>query len=404
MRAKFSYQALGEEGADGGGYEERLHAHIDEAADTTDGIIGVEGGENQVAGEGGADGDFRGLEVANFSDHHDVRIGAEDGAEGGGEGEANLVFNGDLHYADEFIFHRIFHGDNAALGVIDLAEEGIEAGGFPGAGGAGDEDDAVGQVQQRFDFIFDKWLHPELGDVEFLLVEKPQRDALALDGGDGGDADVDGGTLELEVDPAILWHAALGDIEPGHDFQTGDDGALECFDIFRHRHLDEAAIDAVADAEIGAERLDVDVRGALVEGFADDLVDELDDGGFLIVVIIDDVGFVFAVFEVIVIEIAAFEDLLESIGTHSVETAEGFVEALAGGHAPIDGQGEFLGGGLAGDEVKGIESAEFQAFMIALALDGYWKQAVAQGEARPTCLAQGERDFGHRDGIEPFHA
>ena len=176
-------------------------------------------------------------------------------------------------------------------------------------------------MQERLDFLQHERLHAELGDVEFLLVEESQGNALALDGRHGGDADVDGRAFELEVDPAVLRHPALGDVEARHDFQTGDDRALQRLDVFRHGDLDQAAVDPVADAEIRAERLDVDVRCALVERLADDLVDELDHGGFLVVVLVDDVGLVLAAFDLIVVEIAAFEDLLEGVRADPVKAA-----------------------------------------------------------------------------------
>ena len=244
-------------------------------------------------------------------------------------------------------------------------------------------------MQQRLDFLLHEGLHVELRDVEFLLVEKSQRHAFALNGGDRGDPDVDGRAFKLQVDPAILRHAALGDVEAGHDFQTRDDRALQRLDVFRHGDFDQAAVDPVADPEIRAERLDVNIGRALVERLADDLVDELDHGGLLVVVLVDHVGLVFAAFEVVVVEIAAFEDLFKSIGPDTIQTPERLVEALAGGHAPVDGQREFLCGSLAGDEVEGIEGAEFQTFVVALAGDGDWQQAVAQRQPRPASFAQG---------------
>ena len=102
------------------------------------------------------------------------------------------------------------------------------------------------------------------------------------------------GAFELQVDPAVLRDPALGDVETRHDFQTRDHRALQRLDVFRHRHLDQAAVDPVADAQVGGQRLDVDVGRALVERLADDLVDELDDAGLLVVVLVDDVRLVLA--------------------------------------------------------------------------------------------------------------
>jgi len=37
-------------------------------------VVGVQGGEDEVAGQGGLDGDLGGLEVADLADHDDVRV------------------------------------------------------------------------------------------------------------------------------------------------------------------------------------------------------------------------------------------------------------------------------------------------------------------------------------------
>ena len=50
-RAEFPHQALGEDGADGGGDEEGLHADVGETGDGGGRVVGVQGGENQVTGE-----------------------------------------------------------------------------------------------------------------------------------------------------------------------------------------------------------------------------------------------------------------------------------------------------------------------------------------------------------------
>jgi hypothetical protein len=116
MRAEAADQALGEEGAHGGGNQERFHPHVHQSADAAHGVVGVEGGKHQVTGERGADGDFRSLKVADFPDHHDVRVGPQDRAQRRGEGQADLGFHRDLHHPGELVFHRILDGDDARSG------------------------------------------------------------------------------------------------------------------------------------------------------------------------------------------------------------------------------------------------------------------------------------------------
>ena len=58
----------------------------EEAVDGADGVVGVQGGEHQVAGLGGGEGERDGLEVAQLADRDDVGVLAQGGAQGAGEG------------------------------------------------------------------------------------------------------------------------------------------------------------------------------------------------------------------------------------------------------------------------------------------------------------------------------
>ena len=123
-------KALGEETANHTGEEEGLDAHVEEAGDAGDGVVGVEGGENEVTGHGGTDGDFAGFEVTNFADHDDIGILAKDGAEAVGEGQTDFAFDIDLGDAWEAIFYGFLDGDDATSDGIDRGEEGVERGAF----------------------------------------------------------------------------------------------------------------------------------------------------------------------------------------------------------------------------------------------------------------------------------
>ncbi len=179
---------------------------------------------------------------------------------------------------------------------------------------------------------------------------------------------------------------------------------MEGFDVFGDGDFDEFTIDAVADAEVVGEGFDVDVGGALVECFADDLVDEFHDAGFGVFIGVDDVGFVLRVGELVVVEVAAFEDLFEGIGADAVESAEGFVDAFAGGHAPVEGDVEFLGGGLVGDEVEGVEGGEDEAALVAFAFDGDGEEAVFEGDAGAAGFTEGVGVFLCGDVFQPRDA
>ena len=61
------------------------------------------------------------------------------------------------------------------------------------------------------------------------------------------------------------------------DLDARDDRRLEALDLRGHRHFLQHAVDAVADAQLVLERLDVDVGGAQRDRLGQHLVDEADD-------------------------------------------------------------------------------------------------------------------------------
>ena len=74
--------------------------------------------KDEVAGEGAADGDLGGFQVAHFSDHDDIGIAAQDTAQAGGKSQVDLGFDGDLDDAVEFVFDGILDGDDPAFAGI----------------------------------------------------------------------------------------------------------------------------------------------------------------------------------------------------------------------------------------------------------------------------------------------
>ena len=144
----------------------------------------------------------------------------------------------------------------------------------------------------------------------------------------------------------------------------------------------QAAVDAVADAQVVFERFDVDVGGALLEGLAEDGIDEFDDGCFL-VVFVEQVDLFLHVHEGGVV-FAAGEDLLEGIGSDAVKFLDALKDAGARGHAPLDGEVNGLTGGLFGEQIKWIVGDEDDAVgWTGFVIFGFWRGLdVGQGRGR----------------------
>src|ERR1043165_7073535 len=143
MGADGGDQALGYDGFDRGSDQERLDAHVNQPGKGAGGVIGVERAEDEVAGQGGADGDLRRLQVADFADHDDVWVLAQNMAQAHGKGQADFRPNGDLVNAFEFVFDGFLDGDDALVDRVDGAQEGIKRSGFARAGRAGDQKNPV---------------------------------------------------------------------------------------------------------------------------------------------------------------------------------------------------------------------------------------------------------------------
>ena len=78
MIADDTYEALRQDAVEGGDEVVRLDAHVEEASDDVDDVVGVDGGEDQVARQRRLDGDLRRLGVADFADHDLVGVVAQD--------------------------------------------------------------------------------------------------------------------------------------------------------------------------------------------------------------------------------------------------------------------------------------------------------------------------------------
>ena len=76
----------------------------------------MDSGQNQMAGQSRLDGDFRGFQIADFSNHDNVRVLADDRAQALGE---SVIFTGlGLVNSGQLIFNRVLNGYNLGLLII----------------------------------------------------------------------------------------------------------------------------------------------------------------------------------------------------------------------------------------------------------------------------------------------
>ena len=84
-----------------------------------------------------------------------------------------------------------------------------------------------------------------------------------------------------DLDAAVLGQALLRDVQMAENLDARNDGRLKALELCRDRHFLQHAVNPVTDAELILEGFEVNVRGAQLDGIAQDLVHEPDDRGVL---------------------------------------------------------------------------------------------------------------------------
>jgi hypothetical protein len=240
---------------------------VEEAGHGLGGVVGVEGGEDEVAGFGGGEGGGHGLGIAHLADEDDVGILAEDGADGVGEARGVAT---DFDLLDDgvavgvLVFDGIFDGDDvlATAGVDEVDERG-HGGGFAGAGGAGEKDEALAALGE---------------------AGEDGREVQGFYGGDLGgkepDAGGEGASLVVEVDAETAGGGAdETEVERAAGFEFGglvlgeereDEGA----EVFGGEEFagagGEDSVDAVGDGGASDEE---EVRGVLGGGLGQEWIE-----------------------------------------------------------------------------------------------------------------------------------
>src|SRR3989338_9308301 len=96
----------------------------------------MQSGKYHVTGQGGLDSDFCGFLVAHFTNHYDVRVGAEKCPHCCSEGEADLWCNLKLTQSPLLDFYGVLCSPDFAIRCIQITENGVQRSGFTGSGRA----------------------------------------------------------------------------------------------------------------------------------------------------------------------------------------------------------------------------------------------------------------------------
>ena len=282
LRIQHPDKPLSQNADQAGREQERFHAHVAQSRDGAHRRVGVQRRQHQVAGQAGLHGNLRGFKITNLPDHHHVGILPEDGPKPPGEGHVDLGI--DLGLADpvDVVLDGVFHREDIASEVVDPFQRRVERGGLAGTGGPGDQEDAVGTMNQFVHPLLVAPGHAQVRQLETpgLLVQQAQHHALAVAGRDGGDAHINRAAGDPQRDTAVLGQTFLGDVQLGHDLDARHHqrrhGAAGLQDLLQH------AVDPESDCEAVLVGLDVDIRGVFLHGLGEDRVDEANDGRLVV--------------------------------------------------------------------------------------------------------------------------
>src|SRR5207253_586319 len=115
-------------------------------------------------------------------------------------------------------------------------------GGLARAGGACDQDDAVGLADHTAELSEHVRFQADAVEVQADVAAVKHADdaALAEHGRQDADAHIDGIAADVELDAAVLGESALGYVEVGHDLDARGDGHGEM--TRRRDHFIEHAV------------------------------------------------------------------------------------------------------------------------------------------------------------------
>ena len=197
------------------------------------------------------------------------------------EPEVDLRVDLGLGHAGQLDFHRILDGGDVDVGLVDLVQRGVERRGLAATGGARDEDDAVGILDEAAERLEHGLRHHHLVQRQHRLARRAGEEAhdhlLPVGRRDGGDAEMRRAPADLLGEPSVLGEAGFGDVEVAEDLDPADQRQVEL--AGKREHLPQHPVDAEADPRLELLRFDVNVGRPLANGVEDDGVEHLDERG-----------------------------------------------------------------------------------------------------------------------------
>ena len=177
----------------------------------------MDGGENHLARVGGVDGGGKRDRVAHFTDHHDVGILPQRGAQAGVESfrvETDFALLDDRLVVLEHVLDGVFHRDDVFAEIrVYVLDHGGERGGFARAGRAREQHDAA----RRFRDLAHNGRQTEMlevGDRILYVAHRHRHLAALLEDvrAETSDAVDEVGEVRLALDREVFLHVRREDV------------------------------------------------------------------------------------------------------------------------------------------------------------------------------------------------
>ncbi len=120
-----------------------IDTEFGEPGERRNGIIGMEGRENQVSGHRCVHGRLRGLGIANLADQNHVGILTQDGAKHARKRQAGALVSLDLRDAVDLVLNRILDRNDIQWLVAKLVDQAVERGRLAASGWPNHEENAL---------------------------------------------------------------------------------------------------------------------------------------------------------------------------------------------------------------------------------------------------------------------
>ena len=141
--------------------------------------------EHHMACQRRLDGDFRRFQIADLAHQDDIRVVAQNRTQAGGEGDADVRINRYLNDSVDTVFNGVFRGNQLVGDLVQLAERRVQRRGLARPRGAGNQHDAVGNVNHLAHSLQRLFVHPNLFQIQrhHRAVQHPHDHAFTEHGG-----------------------------------------------------------------------------------------------------------------------------------------------------------------------------------------------------------------------------